>query len=102
MKFNQKEEKAIKVLENILEAIKKPKKHPLIITEGECSALNTVLGWDLKQATTNKGDLIKMVRGKDELLVEISGRLSAGGSFYRCCYFPFQVKEKKKKGVKNG
>lgn len=98
MKLNKQEQHALSVLENIVEAIKNPRRFPLDISEGDDSALLRTFGWSPKMTTTSKGELKTAVRGKEAPLLTVSG-YGPSGPYGRQCFFPFQVKERKPQKV---
>ena len=94
MRYNKREEEAIYALNKIAHAFRD--KEPKTLSLREHNALAEVFGINIKSLSLPKSKVKKLVRGKEDHLLEVEpGRSPGSWHPNTFCFFPFQVKEKK-------
>lgn len=102
MKFNQREQIAIKALRKVLDYLERGK--ALHITRAECTAINELLGIDLYEITHRKGEVDTFVKGKEDFHLVFLKPFSTNAPANKVNafgYFNFQVKKLKVDEEKN-
>ena len=94
VKYNKRELEAISALNKIAYAFRHEEGTTLSLSEH--NALDEVFGINIKKISLPKSQVKKLVRGKEDHLVEIEPGRSPGSWYPNTfCFFPFQVKERK-------